>query len=200
MATLPGQRASFTWALNQYNVAEDADKKTHFARLMAKYVANAPLNGFTVEQVTQGQMYPVAEVAQYLAGASTDPEPGISEGEAIQEVSLAVETSDVVRLGTGPRVVYAYGYHCAPDRLKIGLTEGDTVQRIAAQISTSTPDKPVLFLEIKTHDCGSLEKAIHATLAYRGRKIAGGGTEWFKTNREEIIAIYESVAKELLAG
>ena len=63
MATLPGQRASFTWALNQYNVAEDADKKTHYAKLMAKYIANAPTNGFTVEDVTKGQLYPVAEVA-----------------------------------------------------------------------------------------------------------------------------------------
>jgi hypothetical protein len=61
-------------------------------------------------------------------------------------------------------------------------------------IGTSTPDKPVLFLEIKTHDCGSLEKVIHAILAYRGKKIEGGGTEWFKTSRDEIVAIYESMA------
>jgi hypothetical protein len=47
------------------------------------------------------------------------------------------------------------------------------VDRIATQISTSTPDKPVLSLEIRTHDCGSLEKAIHATLEYRGKKISG---------------------------
>ena len=195
MATLPGQRASFTWALNQYNLAEDEDKKKHFARLMAKYVANAPANGFTVEQVTQGQLYPDAEVAQYIQNPTLEAEPGISEGEALAEISHAVDTLDVVKLGEGPKVVYAYGYKCAPDRLKIGFTEGDAVQRIAGQISTSTPDKPVLFLEIKTHDCGSLEKAIHATLAYRGRKIEGGGKEWFKTSREEFVGIYQSVAK-----
>lgn len=195
MATLAGQRASFTWALNQYNLAEDEDKKKHYAKLMAKYIANAPSNGFTVEQVTQGQLYPDAEVAKYAQGANLDAEPGISEGEALTQISHAVDTSDVIKLGEGPKVVYAYGYECAPDRLKIGLTEGDAVQRIAGQISTSTPDKPVLFLEIKTHDCGSLEKAIHATLAYRGRKIEGGGKEWYKTNREEIVSIYQSVAK-----
>ncbi len=196
MATLPGQRASFTWALNQYNVAEDTDKKTHYAKLMAKYIANAPTNGFTVEDVTKGQPYPDAEVAQYLGQANVDPEPGgITEGEAIQEISQAVDTANVLKLGDGPKIVYAYGYHCAPDRLKIGLTEGDAVQRITAQIGTSTPDKPVLFLEIKTHDCGSLEKAIHAILVYRGKKIEGGGTEWFKTSRDEIVAIYQSVAK-----
>jgi hypothetical protein len=195
MATLSGQRAQFTWALNQYNLAEDVDKKAYYAKRMAKYIAAAPANGFTEEQVTQGQLYPAAEVAQYLATANTDADPGISEGEALREIKEAVDSSDVVRLGAGPKVVYAYGYRCAPDCLKIGLTEGDAVDRIAAQIGTSTPDKPVLLVEIRTHDCSSLERAIHATLEYRGSKILGGGKEWFKTSKEEIIAIYNSIAE-----
>jgi hypothetical protein len=195
MATLPGQRAQFTWALNQYNLAEDAERKAYYARRMAKYIAAAPINGFTVEQVTQGQIYPVVDVAQYLSTASSDADPGISEGEALHEVAAAVDTAEVLRLGEGPTVVYAYGYRCAPDRLKIGLTEGDAIQRITAQISTGTPDKPVLFLEIRTHDCSSLERAIHATLEYRGSKITGAGKEWFKTTREEVVAIYETVVK-----
>ena len=41
------------------------------------------------------------------------------------------------------------------------------MDRIAAQIGTGTPDKPVLSPEIPTHDCGSLEKAIYAILEYR---------------------------------
>jgi hypothetical protein len=194
MATLAGQRASFTWSLNQYNLAEDAIKREHYAKLMAKYIANAPSNGFTVEEVTQGQTYPIAEVAQYVGIPALNVEPGITEGEALAEISHAVGTADVVKLGEGPKVVYAYGYKCAPDRLKIGFTEGDAVQRIAGQITTSTPDKPVLLLEIKTHDCGSLEKAIHATLTYRGRKVEGGGKEWFKTSRDEIVTIYQAVS------
>src|SRR5215469_12840462 len=52
-----------------------------------------------------------------------------------------------------PYPLYVYGYRCAPDRLKIGSTEVDTVQRIAAQITTSTPFKPVLLIEIKTDVC-----------------------------------------------
>ena len=52
MATLAGQRTQFTWALNQYNQAEDAEKQAYFAKRMAKYIAAAPANGFTVEQVT----------------------------------------------------------------------------------------------------------------------------------------------------
>jgi hypothetical protein len=196
MATLAGQRAQFTWALNQYNLAEDVQTKAYYAKRMAKYIAAAPANGFTVEQVTQGQLYPEAEVVRYVPTANSDSDPGISEDEAKGAIAEAVDTSDVLRLGEGPKVVYAYGYRCAPDRLKIGLTEGDTVQRIAAQVSTSTPDKPTLFLEIKTHDCGSLERAIHATLEYRGRKIYGAGKEWFKATREEIVSVYQSIAKQ----
>jgi hypothetical protein len=196
MATLAGQRAQFTWSLKQYNLAEDAEKKAYFAKNMAKYIAAAPTNGFTVEQVTQGQLYPGAEVDQYLADyAELDQTPGITEGQAIQQIAEAVDTSDVLKMGSGDRVVYAYGYQCAPDRLKVGLTEGDTVQRIAAQIGTSTPDKPVLKLEIRTHDCASLEKAIHAILKYRGQKVGGGGAEWFKATREEIVTIFETVSQ-----
>ena len=91
--------------------------------------------------------------------------------------------------------VYAYGYGCAPDRLKIGETGVDPIQRIAGQISTGTPDKPVLFLEIRTPSRKSLEKAIHSILEHRGRKVVGGGDEWFKTSREEVIAIYQFITK-----
>jgi hypothetical protein len=162
---------------------------------MAKYIAAAPANGFTAEQVTQGPRYPVAEVEKYLPTVNSDTDPGISEEQALSEVAAAVDTSDVLRLGEGPGVVYAYGYRCAPDRLKIGLSEDDAVRRITGQITTGTPDRPILFLEIRTHDCSSLERAIHATLEYRGSKVQGGGKEWFKTSREEIVKIYESITK-----
>ena len=86
-----------------------------------------------------------------------------------------------------------YGYKCAPGRLKIGRTDGDTVQRIALQITTGTPDKPVLMVEIKTNTCRALERAMHAILEARGKKVDGGGAEWFKTNRDEVLEIYEFV-------
>src|SRR5260221_10280687 len=95
------------------------------------------------------------------------------------------------------------GYGCCPDRLKIGYATGDTVQRIADQIGTSTPDKPILHIEIKTDDCRALERALHAVLRVRGRKVVGGGDEWFKATRDEVIAIYEficgSAAAEIAA-
>ncbi|HSZ92947.1 MAG TPA: GIY-YIG nuclease family protein [Acetobacteraceae bacterium] len=196
MATLAGQRAQFTWALNRYNLAEDAEEQTFFAQRMAKYIATAPDKGFAAEQVIHGQPYPVAEVEKYLHRPESDIGPELSEGEALHEVDEAVDTSDVLRLGEGQNIVYAYGYRCAPDRLKIGLTAGDTVQRIVAQISTSTPDRPVLLLEIRTDDCNSLERAIHAILEYRHAKIIGGGKEWFKVSRDQVAAIYKSIEEQ----
>jgi hypothetical protein len=195
MATLAGQRAQFTWSLNQYNLAENVEKQVLYARRMAKYIATAPANGFTVDQVTRGQLYPVAEVERHLHEADSDATPEISEIQALHAVEESVDTSEVVRLGEGQSVVYAYGYRCAPDRLKEGMTTGDTIQRIVAQIGTSTPDKPTLWLEIRTHDCGALERAVHAILEYRAGKIKGGGKEWFKTSRDEIIAIYHSIVQ-----
>jgi hypothetical protein len=79
MATLAGQRAQFTWALNQYNIAEDPETRTHFAKRMAKYIAAAPRYNFTADQITRDKNYPAAEVAQYLNDPTIDAEPDISE-------------------------------------------------------------------------------------------------------------------------
>jgi hypothetical protein len=88
--------------------------------------------------------------------------------------------------------VYAYGYRSYPDRLKVGSTEAETVQRVAAQIATGTPDKPVLHVEIKTNDAALL--SARSTLSWkRGKRITGGGAEWFKVSREEILIIYEFI-------
>ncbi|MGA8989597.1 MAG: GIY-YIG nuclease family protein [Rhodoplanes sp.] len=196
MATLAGQRATFTWALNRYNSTDDVEHRTKFAKQMAKTIAAAPSNGFTIEEVTQGQSYPAAEVEKYLNDpAAVAVEPGISEEESSESLAKSVEATDVIRDGQGNGTVYAYGYKCAPDRLKVGSTDGDTVQRIAAQISTSTPDRPALVIEIKTNACRALERAMHGILETRGRKVSGGGTEWFKTTRDELMEIYQFICK-----
>jgi len=195
MATLAGQRAQFTWSLNQYNLAEDAETRAKFVRRMAKYIAAAPANGFTVDEVTQGQAYPASEVDQYINDAGTDEDPGITEEQAIKRVEEAVDTTDVVRKGDGAGIVYAYGYRCCGGRLKVGSREANTVQRIAAQIGTSMPDRPVPLIEIKTEQCRALERAIQATLETRGRKIPDGGTEWFKATRDEVLAIYQFITQ-----
>jgi hypothetical protein len=196
MATLPGQRASFTYYLNRYNKSEDGSVRTDAIKWMAKYIYDAPANGFTVEQVTQGQSYPVAEVQKYLnVGPSLEPAP-LTEQQAENIVQATVDSTDVHRIGEGASIVYCYGYRCCPDRLKIGSTEVDTVQRIAAQISTGTPDRPVLHIEIRTNQCRKLERAIQAILDARGCKITGGGDEWFKTTAAEILAIYTFIQQQ----
>lgn len=198
MPTLAGQRAQFTWALNQYNLAEDAETRTKFAKRMAKYIAVAPTYGATADQITRDKNYPAAEVAQYLNDPSIAAEPDISEDQALRILESAVDTSNVERVGEGEGIVYAYGYACCPDRLKVGSTEADTVQRIAAQIGTSTPDKPMLAVEIRTNHCRALERAIQTTLEARERKICGGGAEWFKTSRDEVVAIYRFITEAQL--
>jgi hypothetical protein len=57
MATLAGQRAQFTWSLNQYNLSEDPETRIKFAKRMAKYIAAAPSNGFTANQITQDKNF-----------------------------------------------------------------------------------------------------------------------------------------------
>src|SRR6185503_16112381 len=115
MATLAGQRAQFTWALNQYNLTEDTEKRIHFAKRMAKYIAAAPLYGFTSEDVTQGKSYPADEVVKYLNDPTTASEPDVSEEKAVELLNSAVDTTDVWKDGQGNGTVYAYGYSCAPD-------------------------------------------------------------------------------------
>jgi hypothetical protein len=105
---------------------------TILPRILKRKRAAAPANDFTVEQVTQGDLYPKAEVNQCLTDyTELEETTGVGEGQAIQQIAEAVDTSDVLKIGAGNRVVYAYGYQCAPNRLKIGLIEGegDTVQR-----------------------------------------------------------------------
>jgi hypothetical protein len=55
------------------------------------------------------------------------------------------------------------------------------------------PDKPAPLLEIKADHYRDLECAIQATLEVHGRKFFGGGTEWFKISRDEVLAMYEFV-------
>ena len=118
----------------------------------------------------------------------------MSEDQATAELAQLVDKSSVKQRGEGTAVVNVYGYRCAPDRLKVGYTKGDALQRIVQQISTSTPDLPVLFLEIRTDDerkALTLERALHSILTYRGQKVNGGGAEWFRTSTDEIERLWD---------
>ena len=125
MATLAGQRAKFTLALNQYNLSEDSDTRATFARRMAEVIAAAPANGFTVSHVTTGQSYP-SEVNQFVNDPSISEDSGVSEEQAVKTIKEKVDTSDVTKIGEGGGIVYAYGYLCCQDRIKVGSTGGST--------------------------------------------------------------------------
>jgi hypothetical protein len=157
---------------------------------MAEVLAEAPANGFSEGDVTQGE-----DVPSEARGLAATVSPGSEENpeELINDLRLSVEISSVSELGQGEQFVYAYGYPCAPDRLKLGSCAGDVVARIAAQISTGTPDKPVLLLKIATHDCRALERALHAIFRLKGRQVNGAGAEWFVATPEEVVAAYERV-------
>src|SRR5260370_3796029 len=119
MATLCDHRANFTWALNKYNRSDDPEAQTKFAQYMAKYMAQGLRDGFTVEQVTQGKSYPVVEVNKYSTDVDSEPPPPLTEEQTKKEIAESVDSADVIRIGEGTAVVYAYGYRCCPDHLKV---------------------------------------------------------------------------------
>lgn len=188
-------RGEFTFSLKRYRSAQDEATQRKYLRRMAKYIAEGRKLAFTIEQITQGQDYPAGEVTRCAEDPTIATDPALSAEQGVRAVEETVDTSNVLRCGDGAGIVYGYGYACLPDRLKVGSTEVDAVQRIAAQIKTSTPDKPCLLLEIRTDQCRSLERAIHAILEVRGRKIPGGGTEWFRVSRDEVVEICKFVSQ-----
>lgn len=78
---------------------------------------------------------------------------------------------------------------------KVGRTKGDVTARLIAQGSfTAFPSEPIVPLVIRTRDSQTLETLIHATLEYAGKRITNSrGTEWFKTNPQEIESIYNAL-------
>jgi len=192
MKALGNHQGNFTWARNAYNKSDDPETQDKFTKYMAKYLREGQEDGFNIDQITRGLAYP-SEVDKYVSDITTVGLPAVSDDQAKKEIAESVDTTNVSRMGHGTTSVYVYGYACCPDRLKIGYATNDAVQRISDQIGTGTPDKPMLHIEIKTDDCRALERAIHAVLRFRGRKVVGGGDEWFKATKDEIVEIYEFI-------
>lgn len=104
-------------------------------------------------------------------------------------------------LGFGTGAVYVY-YFPRDKKLaeserksvwqcKIGRTESDVGSRVKRQMTAAIYEKPEIGLEIRTDNPRCLEKAIHAILELKGRKIDtdGGGNEWFFTSPNEVMVI-----------
>jgi hypothetical protein len=192
---LAGQRAKFSRQRAIYYTTNDDAQRQRAIRLMAEVLADAPASGFSEEQVTQGEEVPdEVRLPHDVQPASVAAEDADQLVEDLQET---VDSAGALETGEGGEFVYAYGYRCAPDRLKIGSCAGDPVARIAAQISTGTPDRPVLHLLIRTHDCRALERTLHGILRLHSKKVAGAGAEWFISTRDEVLAAYRRIMDPL---
>ncbi len=111
------------------------------------------------------------------------------------------ELSGVVMLGSGSGAVYVY-YYPRDKKLaeserksvwecKVGMTESDVGNRVRSQRTTAIYEEPEIGLEIRTDNPRCLEKAIHAILELKGRKIdtSGKGNEWFLTSPNEVMVL-----------
>lgn len=153
---------------------------------MRKYVEDKlGLALFSTSEEDRGTVYRCGAEAEDDAAEQPDP----------VEAAQRVDTSGTLRLGDGESTVYAYALPSAPGFLKVGSAKNDTVTRIAQQISTGMPGRPILVLEIRTPKCCALERAIHGVLKLGNRKLEGGGDEWYRTDREHLVEIYQAISK-----
>lgn len=192
-----GQRMLLTKWIKTYNSTDDEGEKERAAHKLADVLAWARSVGMSPSEIAEDRDLPHRALALLEAGGGTaSPADDVEVREAERDVESSVDTTSVTRLGAGNGSVYAYGYACVPDRLKIGRTTGDVVRRIVSQINESTPDRPVLHLVLATGSPGALERALHGALVLRDRKADGGGTEWYRTTVDEIQAIYHALLGE----
>ena len=83
---------------------------------MAEVLREAPRNGFTETEVTQGEEVPseVRRLVEHggldIGGTSPD-----DPDQRIQELQQTVDASDQQEMGSGSQFVYAYGYRRAPE-------------------------------------------------------------------------------------
>ncbi len=116
-----------------------------------------------------------------------------------------VEVEQVI--GEGEQSIYVYYYdiyerYAKTSNLnkwpcKIGRTDVNPLDRIADQAKTAYPELPHIALIIKCDDSAKLETAIHSVLKYQGAWIEDApGSEWFNTNPNEIVTIFDSISKQ----
>ena len=127
---LAGQKAKYTKALADYNRTEDVLQREGPLRRMKEVLDEASGNGFSLHDVTNGrglstEVQDVIMQREVLKRSSEDPE------QLLQQLAQVIDTSKLQEEGQGDQFIYAYGYPCAPDRLKVGRTEIDVVSRVA---------------------------------------------------------------------
>jgi hypothetical protein len=153
MPPLPGKsshKAQFTRALYQYNLSDDSDRREHFARRIAKYIRLGEDNGFTVEQVTQGQSYPADEVQKILREDPGVPdEPDVSEDQAAAELAQLVDTSSVKRRGAGTGSYMLTDTDVPPTVSKWDTPKGTRFNGLFNKSAPALPTYPFCFWRLE---------------------------------------------------
>lgn len=75
--------------------------------------------------------------------------------------------------------------------MKVGLHNSPNVGSRFEQYRVAIPHSIRLGLTVSCENASRLEKALHTTLSNRGLKIGEEGSEWFRTNLDEITEILE---------
>ena len=106
-------------------------------------------------------------------------------------------------LGQGNEIVYLYFFSTEKELadlkgipswpIKIGKSAVG-LSRIIEQLGTSHSAPPVIPLVLQTNNSGSLETALHRCLEFADKKINDApGSEWFRTNVDEVEKLYEQL-------
>lgn len=70
---------------------------------------------------------------------------------------------------------------------KVGMTRVSVRERLASQVGTAMPERPVVAIAQEVENAAAWERAIHAVLEVRGRRLRQApGAEWFLTNEGEV--------------
>lgn len=76
------------------------------------------------------------------------------------------------------------------------MTTYDHKQRFSCKVKSEEPEHRTISLVIKTDFPDDLEKILHMMLRIAGKQLDDApGREWFFTNPEEIVEIYNNMAK-----
>lgn len=182
--TLAAQKAQIRRGIQRFEAGEEEGA----IHSVIRCVTRAEARGVDPETLIARDDMP-AEMGQAIRAALAEPiEAADQPGDTLGVVGPAVDTSEMRSMGAGEESLYAYGFSGYPDRLKIGMnSSGPPERRIAQQVGLGTPDQPKLFVVYRCRDARRLERAVHAVLDCRGRRVEGIGSTWFHCSVEDLL-------------
>ncbi|MEM9147495.1 MAG: GIY-YIG nuclease family protein [Pseudomonadota bacterium] len=177
----------------------EAGEEDGAIRAAIRTVTRAEAHGIALSDLVEAEELP-AELRAAVSDALADSGDA---GDALggTGAAAAVDTSGLKAFGTGGECLYAYGFAGYPDRLRIGMTADDTPERrIAQQLGAGIPDRPKLHVIYRCRDARRLERAVHAILDCRDRRLVGTGPSWFLCSVEDLLEIIAFVVDTESSG